>query len=54
MVELPTPPTLHAIGHFLNLGFFFDNLDLELDIEVTSGLIACISRVAKDIKVQDQ
>ncbi|WOL18461.1 hypothetical protein Cni_G27257 [Canna indica] len=38
---------LHAAGHFLNPGFFYDDPNIEFDSEVTSGLYACIEKLAR-------
>ncbi|KAL5137394.1 hypothetical protein HKD37_10G027763 [Glycine soja] len=36
--------SLHAAAHFLNIEFFYDNIDLEFDFEVTNGLFECIKK----------
>lgn len=43
---------LHAAGHFLNPGFFYDDPNIEFDSEVTSGLYACIEKLVSDQNVQ--
>ncbi|WOL10780.1 hypothetical protein Cni_G19539 [Canna indica] len=43
---------LHAVGHFLNLRFFYDDPNIEFDSEVTSGHYACIEKLVSDQNVQ--
>lgn len=46
---------LHAAGHFLNPGIFYKNsAAIEMDAEVMSGLYACIERLSRGEKEQDQ
>ena len=45
---------LHAAGHFLNLEFYYDNLALEFDLEVTNGLYKCIKRLVPTQEVQQK
>jgi len=42
---------LHTVGHLLNLEFFYSNLKMEYDLEVTNGLYDCIRRLVpgKDV-----
>ena len=43
---------LHTVGHLLNLEFFYSNLKMEYDLEVTNGLYDCIRRLVprKDLQ----
>ncbi|KAJ1410141.1 Ribonuclease H-like superfamily [Sesbania bispinosa] len=43
---------LHAAGHFFNPEFFYDNPQLEFDLEVTDGLYDCIKRLVPSKDVQ--
>jgi len=45
---------LHAAGHFLNLEFFYSNLNMEYDLEVTNGLYDCIKRLVPSKDVQQK
>ena len=43
-----------AAGHFLNLEFYYDNLALEFDLEVTNGLYKCIKTLVPTQEVQQK
>ncbi|KAG4940916.1 hypothetical protein JHK87_044787 [Glycine soja] len=45
---------LHATAHFLNPEFFYDNIDLEFDFEVTNGLFECIKKLIPQFDVQQK
>uniref|UniRef100_A0A0R0IFE9 DUF659 domain-containing protein n=1 Tax=Glycine max TaxID=3847 RepID=A0A0R0IFE9_SOYBN len=45
---------LHAAAHFLNPEFFYDNIDLEFDFEVTNGLFDCIKKLVLQFDVQQK
>ena len=45
---------LHAAGHFLNPKFFYGNLNIEFDEEITSGLYSYIGKLIVDQDVQDK
>ncbi|KAH1232600.1 hypothetical protein GmHk_09G025212 [Glycine max] len=49
-MELP----LHASTHFLNPEFFYDNIDLEFDFEVTNGLFDYIKKLVPQFDVQQK
>ncbi|XP_027357050.1 uncharacterized protein LOC113866362 [Abrus precatorius] len=43
---------LHAAGHILNPEFYYDNPQIEFDLEVTDGLYDCIKRLVPSRDVQ--
>ncbi|XP_014632472.1 uncharacterized protein [Glycine max] len=45
---------LHAAAHFLNPKFFYDNIDLDFDFEVTNGLFDCIKKLVPQFDVQQK
>ena len=45
---------MHAVAHFLNSEFFYDNTDLEFDFEVTNGLFECIKKLIPQFDVQQK
>ena len=45
---------LHADDHFLNLEFYYSNLEMEYDLKVTNGLYACIKRLVSSKDVQQE
>jgi len=45
---------LHVASHFLNPEFFYSNLDMEYDLEVTNGLYDCIRRLVPSKDVQQK
>lgn len=45
---------LHAAGHFLNPKFYFENSQLEFDLEVTEGLYDSIKRLVPSRDVQQK
>jgi len=45
---------LQAAAHFLNPEFFYDNIDLEFDFEVTNGLFDCIKKLVPQFDVQQK
>jgi len=45
---------LHAASHFLNPKFYYSNLEMEYDLEVTNGLYACIKRLVPSKDVQQK
>lgn len=45
---------LHAAGHFLNPGIFYENVkSIEADGEIVSGLYDCIARLVPSVNEQD-
>ncbi|KAG5020141.1 hypothetical protein JHK82_016051 [Glycine max] len=46
--------SLHATVHFLNPEFFYDNIDLEFDFEVTNGLFEFIKKLIPQFDVQQK
>ncbi|KAH1213233.1 hypothetical protein GmHk_14G041232 [Glycine max] len=45
---------LHAVAHFLNPKFFYENTDLEFDFKVTNGLFDCIKKLIPQFDVQQK
>ncbi|KAL5127931.1 hypothetical protein HKD37_14G040273 [Glycine soja] len=52
IVKLHRP--LHAVAHFLNPKFFYENTDLEFDFKVTNGLFDCIKKLIPQFDVQQK
>ena len=49
-VQLYSP--LHAINHFLNPEFFYDNSQIEFDGEVVRGLYEVINKLEGDLEME--
>ena len=45
---------LHATGHFLNPEYFYFDLDIATNHEITAGLYACIQRLVPSAEIQDK
>ncbi|KAM4094026.1 hypothetical protein ACB094_06G164000 [Castanea mollissima] len=45
---------LHAAGHFLNPEYFYFDLDIATNHEITAGLYACIQRLVPSTEIQDK
>ena len=46
--------SLHAASHFLTSKFYYDNLALEFDLEVTNGFYECIKRLVPSSEAQQK
>ena len=45
---------LHAAGYFLNPSIYFDNKEVACCEKVRDGLITCMERLIREVKIQDK